>query len=174
MLDKVIEKLQAEVAALNHELNVTLPNALEKAVAHGDLRENADYQAALERQGFVGARLSQLRARLVKLSQIDISKIPTDRVGLGSRVIVRDQDTNQNDSYELVVPDLMDIDSGHISVASPLGSALVERQVGDVVTVRLPMGTRVLEIIELRTLHDVTSELMSKKNAANSKDAPET
>lgn len=168
MLDKAIEKLQAEVEALNYELNVTLPKALEKAVAHGDLRENADYQAALERQGFVGARLSQLRSRLVKLSQIDVSQIPTDRVGLGSKITVRDQDTNDEESYELVVPDLMDIDLGHISVASPLGSALVERKVGDVVTVRLPMGTRVLEIRHLRTLHDVTRELVTQADGQDS------
>lgn len=171
MLDRVIEKLQAEVEALNYELNVTLPKALEKAVAHGDLRENADYQAALERQGFVGARLSQLRARLVKLSQIDVSKIPTDRVGLGSKVTVRDKDTNDEESFELVVPDLMDIDLGHVSVASPLGSALVERKVGDVVTVRLPMGSRVLEIRHLRTLHDITAEYLVQPESADGGEA---
>lgn len=156
MLDKVIEKLQAEVEALNHELNVTLPAALEKAVANGDLKENGDYHAALERQGFVGARLSQLRSRLVKLSSIDTSKIPTDKVGLGSHVKVKDLDTGEEETFELVVPDAIDFDKGHISVASPLGAAFVNRKAGEKTEVRLPMGTRRLKILELRTLHDVT------------------
>lgn len=158
MLDKVIQRLQAEVEALNHELNVTLPAALEKAIANGDLRENGDYHAALERQGFVGARLNQLRSRLVKLSSIDTSKIPVDTVGLGSRVVVKDLSTGDTETYELVVSDAIDFDKGHISVASPLGSALVNRRPGDKTDVRLPMGTRKLEIIELKTLHDLADE----------------
>jgi len=158
MLDKVIEKLQAEVGALNHELNVILPAALEKAVANGDLKENGDYHAALERQGFVSARLSQLRSRLVKLSAIDTSKIPADQVGLGSHVLVKDLDTGHTETYELVVPDAIDFDKGHISVGSPLGSALLNRRPGDKTDVRLPVGTRKLEILELTTLHDLTNQ----------------
>ena len=158
MLDKVIQQLQAEVEALNHELNVTLPAALEKAVANGDLKENGDYHAALERQGFVGARLNHLRSRLVKLSSIDTSKIPADKVGLGSQVVVRDLDTGDKETYELVVSDAIDFDKGHISVASPLGSALVNRRPGDKTDVRLPMGMRKLELLELKTLHDLARE----------------
>ena len=157
MLAEIIAKLEKEVEGLNHELNVTIPAALEKAVANGDLKENGDYHAALERQGFVSARLSQLRGRLVKLSQIDISKIPTDKVGLGSRVKVKDAD-GDTDVYELVIPDNMDLDKGHISVASPLGSALVNRKKGDSTEVRLPMGTRKLKIMSVQTLHDLASE----------------
>ncbi len=158
MLEKIIEQLQTEVGVLNHELNIILPAALEKAVANGDLKENGDYHAALERQGFVSARLSQLRGRLVKLSSIDISKIPADKVGLGSHVRVKDLDTGDSESYELVVPDAIDFDKGQISVGSPLGSALLNKRPGDTTDVRLPMGTRKLKILKLTTLHDLAKE----------------
>ena len=158
MIEEVIEKLQAEVQLLHHELNVTLPAALEKAIALGDLKENGDYHAALERQQFVQARLVHLTSRLTKLSQIDTSKIPSDRVGLGSKGVVRDMDTKEEETLELVIPDTMDIDGGHVSVASPLGSALVEKKVGQVAEARLPFGTRKLKILKLQTLHDLAKE----------------
>lgn len=154
MLEAVKKQLQAEVEALNHELSVTLPASLKKAIQNGDLRENGDYHAALERQHFVQARLSQLRSRLTKLSHIDLTKIPTGRVGLGSRVTVQDMATGQEEKWEIVIPDAMDIDRGHISVSSPLGRGLVDKAVGDVATVQLPAGTRKLKILGLRTLHD--------------------
>jgi transcription elongation factor GreA len=153
MLEAVKKKLQTEVEALNHELSVTIPATLKKALQNGDLRENGDYHAALERQGFVQARLSQLRSRLAKLSSIDLTKIPQDRVGLGSRVTVKDVVTGKNEQWELVIPDAMDIDRGHISVSSPLGRGLVDKGVGDVATVQLPAGTRKLKILEFRTIH---------------------
>ena len=158
MLDEAISKLEAEVAALNHELNFTIPETLEKAIANGDLKENGDYHAALERQGFVSARLSQLRGRLVKLSQIDTSKIPSDCVGLGSKVEVKDLDTGDKETFELVIPDSMNLDLGHVSVASPLGSALVNKKPGDETEVRLPFGTRRLKVLSLKTLHDTAAE----------------
>jgi transcription elongation factor GreA len=158
MIEETIKKLQAEVESLHHELNVTLPEALEKAIAMGDLKENGDYHAALERQQFVQARLVHLTSRLTKLSQIDTSKIPADRVGLGSKVVVRDMDTKEEETLELVIPDTMDIDGGHVSVASPLGSALVEKKVGQVAEARLPFGTRKLKILKLQTLHDLTKK----------------
>lgn len=161
MLEDVIQKLQDEVAALNYELNTTIPDTLEKAIANGDLRENGDYHAALERQGFVQARLSQLRSRLVRLSSIDISKIPADKVGLGSRVTVQDMKTKEKETWELVVPDAMDLDKGHISVASPLGSALAGKKKGATVEVRLPMGTRKLKVMRLDTLHDLAKKDLS-------------
>ncbi len=158
MIEEVIEKLQAEVELLHQELSVTLPAALEKAIAMGDLKENGDYHAALERQRFVQARLGHLTSRLTKLSQIDISKIPSDRVGLGSKVVVRDMDTKEEEILELVIPDTMDIDVGHVTVASPLASALVEKKVGQVAEARLPFGTRKLKILKLETLHDLAKE----------------
>lgn len=157
MLDEIKKQLQAEVEELNHELTVTLPATLKRAIQNGDLRENGDYHAALERQQFVGARLSQLRGRLGKLSQIDLTKIPHGKVGLGSRVKVKDLSTGATEELELVIPENMDFDRGHISVSSPLGRGLVDRQVGDVAEVHLPAGTRKLKILTLRTMHDLAT-----------------
>jgi transcription elongation factor GreA len=153
MLDAIKQKLSDEVGRLHHELQVTLPEALKKALANGDLRENGDYHAALERQTFVRARLSHLRARLAKLSSIDLSKIPTDRVGLGSKVVVEDVATGARERYELVIPDAMDFDGEEISVASPLGRGLSGKQVGDVAVVQLPGGVRKLKVLELATFY---------------------
>jgi transcription elongation factor GreA len=154
MIEAVKQKLQAEVEQLNHELSVILPEALKKAIALGDLRENGDYHAALERQRFIGARLNHLRGRLVKLSQIDLSKIPEGRVGLGSRLVVQDLGTKERETLELVIPEAMDFEGGQISVASPLGRALLEKTVGETATVHLPAGIRKLKIIELVTFHE--------------------
>jgi len=158
MLEEAKRTLGAEIERLNHELSVTLPEALKKALSQGDLRENGDYHAALERQGFVQARLSHLRSRLAKLNSIDLSKIPTDGVGLGSRVVVEDVATKQRESYELVVPDSMNFDNpAHISIASPLGRAMVEKKPGDTVVVQLPGGVRKLRIIEVVTFHQLNA-----------------
>jgi len=157
MLDAVRQKLSDEVQRLNHELSVTLPETLKRALQMGDLRENGDYHAALERQGFIQARLSHLRSRLAKLSQIDLNKIPMDKVGLGSRVVVQDLATRGKETYELVVPDAMEFDgdgdANQISVASPLGRGLLERKVGDVALIQLPNGPRKLKVVELTTFH---------------------
>ena len=158
MIEAVKQKLQAEVEALNHELNVVLPDTLKKAVALGDLKENGDYHAARERQVFVQARLSHLRSRLSKLSQIDLSKIPEGRVGLGSRLVVLDMDTKEKEKLELVIPEAMDFEGGQISVSSPLGRALLEKTVGETATVHLPAGTRKLKIVELATFHQQIQE----------------
>jgi transcription elongation factor GreA len=154
MIEAVKQKLQAEVEQLNHELSVVLPEALKKAIALGDLRENGDYHAALERQQFIQARLSHLRGRLVKLSQIDLSKIPEGRVGLGSRVVVLDVTTRIEETYELVIPEAMDFEGGQISVASPLGRAMLDRKPGETVSVQLPAGARKLKIVKLTTFHE--------------------
>jgi transcription elongation factor GreA len=154
MLEEVKKTLQAEVEALNHEISVTLPATLKRAIQNGDLRENGDYHAALERQHFVQARLTHLRARLAKLSQIDLSKIPQGRVGLGSKVTVKDTATGETEQWEIVIPDAMDVELGHISVSSPLGRGLVDKKVGDVALVQLPAGTRKLKVLGLKTLHE--------------------
>jgi transcription elongation factor GreA len=154
MLQEAIRKLQSEVEALNYELTVSIPATLKKALQDGDLRENGDYHAALERQHFVQARLTQLRGRLAKLSQVDLTKVPQGRVGLGSRVTVKDMTTGETEALELVIPEAMDFDLGHISVSSPLGRGLVDRGVGDVAIIQLPGGVRELRILDLRTLHD--------------------
>ena len=158
MIEQIKQKLTQEVEQLNHELNVVLPEALKKALQQGDLRENGDYHAALERQQFVHARLSHLRSRLAKLSQIDLSKVPRDKIGLGSRVDVQDADTKERETYELVIPDAMDMDAGHISVASPLGRGLLDHKAGETVTIRLPASTRKLKILKVATLHQQMAE----------------
>ena len=162
MIEEIRAKLMAEVAELNHELNVTLPDTLEKAIAHGDLRENADYQAALERQGAAAARLAHIRSRLHKLSDIDLTQLPEDRVALGSKVTVVDMETNEKEEYEVVIPDAVDALEGCISVSSPLGRAFMNMKEDDDVTVRLPMGRRELRIVKLRTLHDQAKAQLKK------------
>src|SRR5215212_8598354 len=114
MIEALKQKLGDEVEKLQFELNVTLPNEIRKAVEMGDLRENSEYKAALERQQFVQARLGQLRERLSKLSSIDPSQIPSDKVGLGSRVVVEDQKTNVKETYYLVFGDAVEFEEGHV------------------------------------------------------------
>ena len=172
MIEEIRERLQKEIEQLNHELHVTLPETLEKAREMGDLRENGDYQAAVERQGFVQARLNQLRDRLSRLSSVDTTKIPRDRVGLGSMVTVIDLDTKDREVFELVIPDAMDIDAGHISVSSPLGRALMDLTVGEEATVMLPVGSRRLKLEKLRTIHEqLDAEPKKPKKTRKSKKA---
>jgi len=154
MIEELKAKLGAEVEILQRELNVTLPNEIRKAVELGDLRENSEYKAALERQQFVQARLGQLRQRLSKLAQIDIAQIPSDRVGLGSRVVVQDQQTSGRETYSLVFGDSVELEDGQCSMSSPIGKALVGKALGETAVIKLPAVTRRLTIVELRTIHD--------------------
>ena len=153
MIEALKQKLTDEAEKLRFELNVTLPNEIRKAVELGDLRENSEYKAALERQQFVQARLGQLRQRLSKLAQIDMSQIPADKVGLGSRVVVEDNDTKTVETYSLVFGDSVEFEEGHVSMGSPIGRALVGKGVGDEIVLKLPAKTRRLRIIELVTIH---------------------
>jgi transcription elongation factor GreA len=157
MIEELKQKLGEEVARLQHELNVILPGEIRKAVEHGDLRENSEYKAALERQQFVQARLGQLRQRLSKLSSIDIAQIPPDRVGLGSRVIVEDTRSSDREVYHLVFGDALEFEEGHVTMASPIGRALLGKGLGEEVVLKLPTTTRELKIVDLRTIHDVES-----------------
>ena len=158
MIEELKRKLGGEVEKLQHELNVTLPNEIRKAVELGDLRENSEYKAALERQQFVQARLGHLRQRLSKLSQIDPSQIPTDKIGLGSRVVVEDERTGTREAYQLVFGESLDFDNGQVSMASPIGRALLGKAVGDVAVLKLPNNMRRLKIIELQTIHETVTE----------------
>ena len=155
MIREMREKLSREIDQLTHELNVALPQAIAQAVELGDLRENSEYKAALERQQFVQARLGQLHTRLNQLTQLASTEAPLDRVGLGSRVTVLDLDTEETDTYMLVLAEMMDIDAGHISLASPLGRALKDARVGDEISLRLPTATRRLRVTELVTVHQL-------------------
>jgi transcription elongation factor GreA len=154
MLD-IKKKLEEEIAALEYELRNELPREILKARAHGDLSENAEYHAAKERQGLVNARLGQLQKRLSDFSMIDMSKIPHDRVGLGSRVVVLDVKTSAEIVYFLVTSEEADAPQGKISTASPIGKSLLGKEVGDTVKMQAPGGTKELEILELLTIHEL-------------------
>ena len=152
MLEAIQQKLADEIDRLNYELTVTLPSAIKKAVELGDLSENSEYKSAIERQQFVQARLSHLRQRAGELSRIDPNDIATDRVGFGSRVRLRDGDSGEIIEYTIVFGDFIDLDANQISMASPIGQALLGRALHDEVRVTLPRGDRHYIIIELVTL----------------------
>jgi transcription elongation factor GreA len=151
---EIIDKLEAELRPLEYELRVELPKEIGTAVGMGDLRENAEYKAALERQAYVKARIGQLRQRLATLNSISLAQVPRDKTGLGSTVKVLDLETDEELTYELVFPELADLTKGMLSIASPIGSSFVGRAVGDEITVKIPSGTRRFEIIELETIHE--------------------
>jgi transcription elongation factor GreA len=148
------KKLQDEISTLEHELHVELPKEILKARAHGDLSENAEYHAAKDRQGFVNARLGQLRKRLADISMVDFSKIPHGRVGLGSIVVVLDTKREEEITYNLVTTEEADAANGKISTTSPIGRALLGKEEGDTVRVQSPGGVKELEIRKLTTIHD--------------------
>ncbi len=162
MIDELKQRLQAEVERLNYEINFVLPREIEKARAHGDLRENSEFKAALERQQFVTSRLSHLRLRLSKLSSVRESDIPRDRVGFGSRVTVQDLETKKRETYALTLGEFIegddDADEMPVSMASPVGKALLGAKVGQSVTISLPLGTRRLKVVQLETVHDLAEK----------------
>jgi transcription elongation factor GreA len=154
VIEALKQKLTDEAEKLRFELNVTLPGEIRRAVEMGDLRENSEYKAALERQQLVQARLGQLTQRLSKLSNIDESQIATDAVGLGSRVEVQDQDTKDRESYHMIFGDAEDFDEGQVTMSSPIGRALLGKKVGELTTLKLPTRVRKLKIVELVTIHE--------------------
>jgi transcription elongation factor GreA len=159
MLEEIKTKISGELERLGHELTITLPLAIRRAVELGDLKENAEYHAALERQQFVQVRIGHLTQRLPALSPIDVATIPSDRVGFGSRLRVRNLAPVDEFDYMIVAGDYMDLDAGHISMASPLGRGLLGARLNDEVTIQLPVGERRFLILELTTLHEqVTKE----------------
>src|SRR5215813_4702617 len=153
MID-IKKKLQDEISALEYELHVELPKEILKARAHGDLSENAEYHAAKDRQGFVNARLGQLKKRLSEMAMIDFSKIPQGKVGLGSTVVVLDTKRDEEVTYQLVTSEEAAPANGKISTTSPIGRALLGKEVGDTVKVQSPGGVKELEILKLTTIHD--------------------
>jgi transcription elongation factor GreA len=150
----VIARLKKELAELKYELTVKLPKELEVARAHGDLSENAEYEAARARQDYVRSRIGQLEGRVRELSMYNVSSIPHDVVAYGSRVTVED-DTGESIAYSIVFPEEVDAAKGHISLSSPIGRALLNKAVGDEVEVQTPSGKRTYQIVELLTLHDL-------------------
>src|SRR3974390_1895797 len=153
-MNDIKKKLQDEIAALERELHIDLPKEILKARAHGDLSENAEYHAAKDRQGFVNARLNQLKKRLSEMAMVDFSKIPQGKVGLGSTVVVLDNRREEEVTYKLVTSEEADAANGKISTTSPIGRALLGREEGDSVKGQSPGGLKELEILKLRTIHE--------------------
>lgn len=153
-MEDLKKKLQDEIAALEYELRNELPKEILKARAHGDLSENAEYHAAKERQAYVNAKLGQVQARLREFSMVDMTKIPRDKVGLGSHVVVLDVDKDEKLTYDLVTSEEADAPNGKISTSSPIGKGLLGKKVGDTVKIQIPGGTREMEVLSLTTIHD--------------------
>ena len=153
-LTNVKKKLQDEITVLEHEMNVDLPKELMKARAHGDLSENAEFKYAKERQGYVSARLGQLKKRLGDIGMLNLNNIPADRAGYGSRVWVLDIKKSVEVEYKLVTTEEADAAQGLISTTSPIGKALLGRHVGDEVKVQTPAGIKEFEVVRLKTIHD--------------------
>lgn len=158
MLTELLDKLNGEAEALFHELNVTLPEEIEKAVALGDLRENSEYSAALERQQLVRARLTYISRRLSEISEINLEQIPQDRVGFGSRVEVLDLDDDVTETYTVAFGDVINLENSEISMASPIGKALLGKAKGEEAEVTLPGGEVRFRIVGLSTLHELAAE----------------
>ena len=157
MLD-IKKRLEEQIRELDYELKVTLPKEIQRAREYGDLRENAEYKAAKERQSYLQARLGQLHRRLAALSMVNLDRIPRGKVGLGSTVHVRDTANDDTIVYELVTPEEADPPQGRISPSSPIGKSLLNHEEGDTVEVRVPAGTKEYEITRLVTIHDQVAQ----------------
>jgi transcription elongation factor GreA len=155
-MELVRKKLQTELDELEEELHFKLPKEIQKAREFGDLRENAEYKAAMERQSIVQARIMQVRQRLNEVNSIDISKLPTDSAAYGSKVILYDLDRDEEVTYKLVTSEESDPEKGLISTVSPIGQSLMGKEEGDEVKVKTPNGWRNFEIKRLYTIHEQT------------------
>jgi transcription elongation factor GreA len=153
-LRKIKQKLEEEIAALERELSIDLPKEIAVARAHGDLSENAEYKFAKERQGYVNARIGQLKKRMGDLGMLNLTNIPKDRAGYGSRIVVLDTQREIKVEYKLVSTEEADAEKGLISTTSPIGRALLNRKVGDEVKVTTPAGPKEFEVVGLVTIHD--------------------
>ena len=154
MTQEVKEKLRGELEELETELRVHLPREIKRAKEFGDLRENAEYHAALARQQFVQARIRDLRQRLSEISSIDPTKVPHGKAAYGSTLVLYDDERDEEVTYRLVTPEESDPPKGLISTTSPIGRSLMGREEGDEIKVTTPGGARKFEIRRLTTLHD--------------------
>ncbi|MDQ3650893.1 MAG: transcription elongation factor GreA [Acidobacteriota bacterium] len=152
--EDIKNRLRAELEELDTELRVHLPKEIKRALEYGDLRENAEYRAALDRQQFLQARIGQLRQRIREIASIDLSKVPHDTAAYGSTLVLYDGEREEEVTYRLVTPEESDPQAGLISTTSPVGKSLMGKEEGDEVVVRTPAGARTFEIRRLTTLHD--------------------
>ena len=154
MKERLIKKFEEQLAALNHELKLELPKEIKRARELGDLRENAEYQAAKERQRLVESQISMLQKRVAEIALINVDRIPHDRAGFGSTLTVLERGGLQEMTFQLVMPEDADAEKGMISTTSPIGRALINKEPGDTVKVVTPGGARQFEIVKLVTIHD--------------------
>ena len=152
MLDEIREKIEGEIEELLHELHVILPKLIEKAVELGDLRENAEYKSSLERQQFVQARLGQLTSRMSELSKIDVTAMPSDRVGFGSKINIHDLKTNKKTQVTIVAGDMIELGGSEVSMSSAMGTGLMGTRENEEVTIELPVGPRKFKVLKVVTL----------------------
>jgi transcription elongation factor GreA len=163
MPEHVKKKLQEEIDLLEHELNHELPAELKKAVALGDLSENAEYHTAKQRQEFVRARLGMMKKRMAELSLMNLANIPRDKAALGSTLVVFDSTKDEEIIYKLVTSEESDVTKGMVSTTSPIGRSLMGKKVGDVTTVVTPGGSRELEVLQLTTMHELAEKAALEK-----------
>lgn len=173
MTQEIKARLQSELDELESELRVHLPKEIKRALEFGDLRENAEYRAALDRQSIVKARIGQLRQRISEVASIDLSRVPHDRAAYGSTLVLYDPERDEELTYRLVTAEESDPQGGLISTTSPVGKSLMGKQEGDEVTVRTPAGARRFEIKQLRTVHDVKNSDEEKQESESSIQNPE-
>jgi transcription elongation factor GreA len=152
----ILSKLKKDLAELQRELKVELPRELATAAAHGDLSENAEYEAAKNRQDYVRSRIGQLSGRIRDLSMYTVASIPEGVIAYGSRVVVENVDEGAVSTFEIVFPEEVDPGRGHISLSSPLGQALMNKSVGDEAVVQTPQGQRTYQVVELVTFRERT------------------
>lgn len=153
-MEKLISKIKEEIEKLEKELMIDIPKELQKAIAQGDISDNAEYQAAKERQFYLSARVAQLKERLATLSMMNLNDIPRDKVAYGSTVYLKDVKTGEEIIYKLVFPEEVDVSKGLISITSPIGKKLLGKEEGMEVEIPVPSGVKKFEILRLRTIHD--------------------
>ena len=153
MKERILKRFHDEIAALDRELKVDLPKEIQRARELGDLRENAEYKAAKERQEIINARIAMLKKRVGEISLLNLDRIPHDRAGFGSTVHVKDE-SGDTIVYQLVMPEESDFEKGLISTSSPIGRAILNKEEGDEIKVTTPQGTRTFELVKVVTIHD--------------------
>jgi transcription elongation factor GreA len=153
MKDRILKRFNEEIAALERELKIELPKEIQRARELGDLRENAEYKAAKERQEIVNARIAMLKKRVGEISMMNLERVPHDKAGFGSTVHLR-AETGDTIIYQLVMPEEADVEKGLISTSSPIGRAILNREEGDEIKVTTPSGAKQFELIKLITIHD--------------------
>lgn len=151
----IVKQLEDDLKEIERELRVEIPKELRKAAAHGDLRENAEYSAAKERQSFLQARVTQLHTRINALSNLKLDSIPKDKIGFGSKIFLEDVNSGNEVIYELVTPEEVDPKNGKISIASPIGRALLNKVAGDEVRINLPIGVKEYAVTKIITIHEM-------------------